>query len=68
MGEWKTIDTAPKDGNKIRCARFFKDGKKETHISRYDCGWIYSLFGKIHYCWEPTHWKEIPQTNRKEGI
>lgn len=56
---WQPIGTAPKDGTKITTRKVFKNGDAETHKNTYyDNGWIYNLFGKIPYCYDPTHWKK----------
>jgi hypothetical protein len=54
--EWQKIETAPKD-RPIRAKRVMPNGREEHHSHTfYENGWIYKLFGKHEYCWQPTHW------------
>ena len=67
--EWKTIDSAPKNGDYILC--FDGDKKIICYWSDYEddgSSWCTHLFGRqkgwndwqneIHH---PTHWTELPE-------
>jgi len=65
MGEWKTIDSAPKDGTSIICfapgnrrAQFFVD---QVPVIRIDHHWDEArTFAKMRPENPYTHWTELP--------
>lgn len=71
MGEWKTIDTAPKNGEFILLFSpememrssfgFYDEDEGSFKIIEWDSGYS--------FC-NPTHWMPLPDapTNSKEGI
>jgi len=68
MKEWKTIDTAPKDGSKIACW----DGNNLAFCEYFPCkatgnDWIVCFNHEDNY-WEdytPTHWHELDSPPKK---
>jgi hypothetical protein len=51
---WQPIDTAPKDGTKVRVARFLYDGHVVQRLACFERGvWKSRVAGH----WTPTHWR-----------
>lgn len=71
MSEWKTIDTAPRDGTKILaiCASAYSP---EANVAWWSDGWwSYRYEPEEKFCqplryWFPTHWQPLPQPPSKE--
>lgn len=62
--EWQPIETAPKDGRRIRGQD--ADGRlhetfwgKTSHVPLY--GWNYGDDVEDLNLWEPTHWMPLPE-------
>lgn len=53
MGEWRTIDTAPKDGRPVRLG-WLPNGRLEYLVRSAWSG------GQWQGGWTPTHWKPAP--------
>lgn len=66
MNEWRSIETAPKDGTELlgydaRCEVFYLfRWSKHNHIQIY--GWVWQLekFGEEVDGCDPTHWMPLP--------
>ena len=65
--EWRTIDSAPKDGTQILAFYPYWNGHKNYQVVVHWCGWgngvwqISASGGNIIDGKEPTHWKPLPQ-------
>jgi Protein of unknown function (DUF551). len=64
MGEWQTIDTAPKDGTLILCVCMKASNGSEDRIGTMQVDrWVreYNGFGAFNNrYWPPTHWMPLP--------
>ena len=73
MSEWQAIETAPKDGTRIRGRRAYADRYsgalryekritwwgKTSHVPLY--GWNFGRDVENQNLWRPTHWMPLPQ-------
>ena len=64
--EWKTIDTAPKDGTEILC--YPSDESSvcivEWNPDRNGGSWVDPCEG--YYTFKPTHWMPLPKAPEEE--
>lgn len=65
MSEWKTIDSAPKDGTHILLAPSMegdRHGSREGFWTEmYGGVWYMSSVGHLNGFWRPTHWMPLPE-------
>lgn len=73
MSEWQTIETAPRNGERVLGRMSYIDrltGKmqyarrqtyygKTSHVPLY--GWNYGRDPENQNLWEPTHWMPLPE-------
>lgn len=63
MSEWRTIDSAPKDGTSVLGSVRMKSGRSYAIVSWFECGgskgwWNDAM--EIAYGPELTHWMPLP--------
>jgi hypothetical protein len=62
MDEWKPIETAPKDGSRIRVKR--DDMEETVEWLEWVNDWLIERDPKgVHHkllSWQPTHWARLP--------
>ena len=62
--EWKTIETAPKDGEHILVTRFPATTKSPMKIAwwgKLKSKKVWKIGNKTELRWSPTHWMPLPQ-------
>ena len=76
MGEWRTIDSAPKCWTKpvILCSQMRNVGegwyrKPEPHeLDRWEEGWVFSADPNVPEPYlNPTHWQPLPAPPEQEN-
>lgn len=72
MSDWRSIETAPRDGTPILVARHMREFGwirgwaqwQSLEFAGYDGGWVsygmFEPFGNLGLA-EPTHWQPIPE-------
>jgi hypothetical protein len=70
MSDWRSIETAPKDGTHISACNIHNPGVPMTTVHRFDGGWHLSVnqMGEYsEYVWgPPTHWQPLPEPPEKD--
>lgn len=63
FGEWRPIETAPKDGTIIDlwCIHPAYKSERAADAKFKDNGWVFGFFSeKLNTGWYPTHWMSLP--------